>query len=483
MLRRVFAILLASAAFVAPLCAQEETTITLPANGPDFFSHILHSEGLLSLKSFQEAEDDPFDSMIIILGAPKGKDVARFTRDGLKPFLDGGGTLFVATDRPLTLGKPLRITVTESRIEVPAALGYRGNRFCPWLEYTVPIVEGPRGPEAVLRDVREHPIFHLLQQGIATNCPSHINFDNPEPPVARLLLFPLRRGPYGEKPPKTYVAGSPKDARPEGRVLLVAGYGTFMNSMMLQKDNDNFAFALNCVRWLREKSDGTKRQSALFVVDGEIITNFDRNLTPPLPPIPIPPATTVNRLLRGLEDEGVFHKALGGLLGDSYSRVVPILIGLATCVLLLYGGKKFMEGRYQRENAVPRMVGAQPGVSAPPRGEQRLQALLRGSDPWAEARTLIEQWLQNAFGVTPEDWAAAGGAAEFRAAGFLGSGWGMQRRADRVLELLRAAGPTKVSRREFALLVESLPELDRAVREGRLALLLDGKEVRQTSIK
>jgi hypothetical protein len=130
------------------------------------------------------------------------------------------------------------------------------------------------------------------------------------------------------------------------------------------------------------------------------------------------------------------------------------------------------------------MVGVQPGVAeAPPRGEQRRRALFRQGDPWEETRTLIAQWLHSVFGVTPEDWAAAGAAAEFRAAGILGSGWGMQRQADHVLELLRGAGPMKVSRGDFALLVETLPALSRAAQEGRLALLLDGKEVRQRLTK
>jgi hypothetical protein len=472
MLRRFIAIVLAGAALAAPLGAQEKKTVTLPANGPDVFSHILFSEHLTPLQSFQQAENDPHDSMVVILGNPHSKNVREFSRDGLKPFRKNGGTLLIATDHEWSFDKSLGITVTGVRIEKPAPMGYRREPLCPWLDYEMPTAEGPR-------DVREHPVFNSFQRGIATNRPSHIEFNHPKPTVKRLLNFPLEGGRrWGESP--VYVAGSPKNAPSDGRVVVVAGYGTFMNCMMLQKDNDNFAFALNTVRWLREKSDGTKRQNALFVVDGEIITKFDRDLTPPLA-IPVPPAAMINRLLRGLEDEGIFHKVLGGLLGDSYSRVVPFLIGLATCVLLVYGGKKFMEGRHLRDTGVPRMVGVQPGIAeAPPRSEQRQQALFRVDDPGASTRALVEQWLHSAFGVSPEDWAAAGGAAEFRAAGMLGSGRGMQRQADHILELLRV-GPTKISHGDFVRLVESLPELDRAAQQGRLTLLLDGKEVRQTA--
>ena len=53
-------------------------------------------------------------------------------------------------------------------------------------------------------------------------------------------------------------------------VLVVAGHGMFMNGMMVQSDNDNFDFANNAVRWLRESSTGIRRGGAFFVVDSEV---------------------------------------------------------------------------------------------------------------------------------------------------------------------------------------------------------------------
>ena len=73
--------------------------------------------------------------------------------------------------------------------------------------------------------------------------------------------------------------------------MVIAGHGLFTNGMLLQADNDNFEFAVTCLRWLGDGPDGPRRQ-ALFIVDGEVIQTFDGSLKPPLPPLlpPVPPA-------------------------------------------------------------------------------------------------------------------------------------------------------------------------------------------------
>ena len=129
---------------------------------------------------------------------------------------------------------------------------------------------------------------------------------------------------------------------------------------------------------MREGRNGTKRTHALFVVDAQIITQFDRDLSPPMPPIPMPTVEMINRLLRGLEDEGFFHWAMQQALGDRFRYAAPFLIGIATCLGLLYGAKKFMDGRMMNDTAAPRMVG--PAVNMTPedpRVRQRQKALFR----------------------------------------------------------------------------------------------------------
>jgi hypothetical protein len=462
-------------ALAAPTGAQEEK-ITLPFDGPEFFCHILHTKGLTPLRSFDRALRDPKETVIIIFGDPYTSEVQQFLNLDINDrFLNRGGNLLIATDRMLNLGAlSLKINGATVKMAGGPDVAFRSNEHCPFLELTEPNV-----PE----EARDHPIFALLQKGIATNCPSFFHF--PDPTRPRLLQFPLGSRPEFKnkgigRRPYTYISGSPKNAAADGRHLVIAGHGMFMNCMMLQANNDNFDFAVNVIQWLREKPGGPRRTKALFVVNGQIITDFNMNLTPPPPPVPMPTTTMLNRLLRGLEDERFFHWALARIMGDSYGRVVPILATVATCLLLVYGGKKFLDGRFARDHGTPRMVGAPIAVCpAPPRGQQRQQALLHENDPWEDARSLIEQWLLRDFGVTPEDWATAGGAAEFRGTGWL-DGWRLQRRAERVLAMLRRLGPGKVSRRDFAFLLNRLPGLSAAAQEGRLTLFLDGKEVRKS---
>ena len=43
------------------------------------------------------------------------------------------------------------------------------------------------------------------------------------------------------------IYGSPSQAPPGERMLIIANQGVFMNGMMVQEDNDNFQFAWNAV--------------------------------------------------------------------------------------------------------------------------------------------------------------------------------------------------------------------------------------------
>ena len=73
----------------------------------------------------------------------------------------------------------------------------------------------------------------------------------------------------------------------------------FFNGMMAPDNNDNFEFAVHAARWLLEGTDGKTHSKALFIVDGRIVTTF----APPPQPIPMPPLSILNRLLRGWEEE------------------------------------------------------------------------------------------------------------------------------------------------------------------------------------
>jgi hypothetical protein len=487
--RLLVAVLLAWTASALAAYAQEQEVRTIPFDGPEIVCHILHSLEMTPILTLQDAATDPEQTVIIVLGNPQVLNELHRATGGLKQFLkENGGNLLIATDRRL-IDRDLSIHISGQPVRTPNRLhpghAYRGEVQCPLVGYTEPERfkldrNDPFG--GVLQegsDVRDHPLFSFLQKEIATNCPSYVDILEDDKSLQDLLAFP--RDPFRGRHPQPhyyYMVGSPKDAPPHGRALYIAGDGMFMNGMMLQSDNDNFDFTVNAVRWLREGPQSTKRTKALLVVNGEIITNFNMNLTPP-PQIPIPPLKILNRLIRGLENERFFHKVLGNLLGPNIGKIVAVLAGLVTFVVLLYGAKKILAGRHHVETAVPSLIGPQPAMSATDPMEQRQQALLRQGDFWDESRHLVLEWFRREFDVTPNRW-LADVDAKFHVEGSFWSRWRLQSQADHVLRLARAPGLMRVSRRQFFALVEGLKKLTGAMKDGRVALLVEGKIVRQT---
>jgi hypothetical protein len=482
--------LVALAVVATSAAAQERPVKTIPYDGYDLFCHVLHSEGIKPILTMEDAASDPANTMIVVFGATRAiRDLHRVT-DGLKnQYLAKGGSLLIATDHHLD-DRRLGLHVHGMIVSVPMGLdAYHGSRACPLVRFAHPKpIKVVINDKAVQLDgadnAPDHPVFTLLHRGIATNCPSFLDAPFGDASLQDLLSFPfggfailqpeMLRGGVGMR----YMVGSPKGAKPSGRALYIAGQGMFMNTMMVQTDNDNFQFATNAVRWLAETPQGSRRKKALFIVDGQIIDEFDKKLTPADLPLPIPPAKAIARLIRGLEDERFFHRALAGLLDQNLGRVVAILAGIGTFVLLLYGLKKFRSARSHVETAVPALLGPQPTMYAAAPAEERQQAILRQPDFWEEARFLVLKWFRQELEVTPHHW-RAGVDARFRVAGSFLSHWRLSRRANHVLRLARFPDRRRVSRHDFFVLIETLRELSSALNDGRLALLVEGKNVRQ----
>ncbi|MSQ97107.1 MAG: hypothetical protein EXR98_21490 [Gemmataceae bacterium] len=496
---RILLVMLAGLFLALPVNAQDNSVKTVPFEGPEFFSHILHHEKLKPIRSLQDAEKDPTHSIVILFGNPRFFETDKPARQSLKRFVDNGGNLLIASDYPLFLDE-LDLGVAGARVSQPTpAAAYRGDDRCPLLNY-----EDSDVPGAALGN--DHPLFQLLGKKLATNCPSYVANYKRFFPLQRLLYYPetakadvvqfppatipgkAKKKDLGQPPPTLrvpiprplpFMVGSPRDAGPDRRVLLIAGHGMFMNGMMVQKDNDNFDFALNAVRWLRESSAGKKRSKALFVVDNEIVGNFNMNLTGGSP-IPVPTVEHLNRLLRGLEEERFFQKLLSDLFGVYLGRFIAILVALATFVLLIYGAKKMLEGRVHVESAVPSMVGLLPVPNPAAPAQERSQARLRHRDYVTECRQLALEWLRLEFDVTPERW-QAGMHAEFTVQGSFWGRWTLHRQTALVLRLARGPDSMRVSRHQFFLLAEALRDLTEARHEGRLALLVGGEEVGRSS--
>jgi len=264
-----------------------------------------------------------------------------------------------------------------------------------------------------------------------------------------------------------YIAGTLTAADDPGKALVIAGHGLFTNGMLLQPDNDNFEFAVSCLRWLGDGPDG-KRRHVLFVVDGDAIQSFDGSLKPPLPPISVPTIQLVNQLLHGLEREGFFVQ----LLRDNFDvRVAARLtIMLLTVLLLLYGAKKLTEQRHRSEAGAALLLGPYAPVVVPsPLLHQRYLSQVQHDALWEEGRALARQWFA-AMEVMPfAAWnQAAAAPPEIETDG----GWWARRRlrheVDRLWQLARGLKPATLSWRELVRLTQALQALNRAVEQGHL---------------
>lgn len=446
-----------------PVFAQEQAVRTIPFEGPEVFCHILHHLGIKPIPTIkpEELEADADQTLIIVFGKPL---VIKLATGGLAHFVGKGGNLLIATDYAMQIPElPVRVTGRQRGSKSSA---YRGSFQCPWLPYPVPDSRG-----AGLN--RDHPVFRFLQKGIATNNPSQLVITDEMSSVEPLLEFPrFMRAP--ERPRDRYMAGSPRDAPAQGRMLFIAGHGMFTNGMMLQSDNDNFAFAVNAVQWLREAPDGGRRPRALFIVDGKVITDFNMSLTPPPLPKPTPTVSMINRLLRGLEDERFFHRVLADMLGDKQRFVVALILGVVTLALLLYGARKILAGRYLPDTHVPLAVGPEALTGASDSlMQRRLEASLRQSNFWPEARALAHEWLRAEFAI-PAEQDVSVHRGELQVQGYWWSNRLLRRHVEFVMRLAHGDREFKVSQHDLLQLVKTLQQLSQAIKENHVALLDGG---------
>jgi len=449
----LLAVLAVMVVSVESLSAQDPPVKTIPYDGPEIICHILHNRRLKPITTLEEAAARPDETMILVLGAPQVLGPIHEATGGLQRYLNAGGNVLIASDRKLI---ELDIGITGHLVRAPRIRrelqGYRGRVHSPLVDFAG----------------RDHPLFVFLSKRIATNCASEIEGINDA--LHDLMFFHDGRG--------RYMVGSPKDAPPRGRALIIAGHGMFMNAMMLQADNDNFQFTVNVVDWLRDREGSEKRTRALLVIDGKIIDDFDMKLDPPPPPIPLPPPLILAQLFRGMENERKFHFLLEKALDDNLGFVAAILFAVVTILVVMYGFKKFMEARYHLDTTAPAMIEPKPHMGPGAPIEQNQQAILQQGDLYEEARYIVLKWFKQALGVTPQRWHDKVDA-RFEVHGSFWSCWGLQAKADGVLNLATNKLRTRIDRDSFLAILDTLRELADALSDGRFVLLIDGKNVRQ----
>lgn len=441
--------------------------------GSEIFCHILKHFKLEPIAAIEDlAKHSPDEALIIVFGDLTKLDEIENLVDHVDQFpqllaCDRATTRFATLKQPEfrrfrePVNGPWNMQISGLEVRQSEETAYQGKSRCPFL-----LVDQ--------LDV-SHPVLRGVVQGIATNRPSVLHSLRHD--LRRLAEFPpdcrsidgrrlnLRDSSAG------YIFCSKDDV--QHKLLFLAGHGVFMNGMLAQFDNDNFVFAANTIRWLREGPQG-KRQYALMIHDGRVIDSFDLPLTAPAK-LPMPPIHVINRMLRELENERVFHRFLEETVGwETILRLVLIAVSVA---LLAYGFYRLLSTRLYQE-AVPLVVGLTPPLaSARPVLQQRQLELLAQDNLWEPAQALARQWFLDHAGVNPPLWDEADHAAPPTAA--YRTGWLERRKLDRQVAALWAYALRDPSRRvsvaEFERLSSMLNELTHALARGALTFRDGGR--------
>ncbi len=453
------AALLALMTAASALAQEGPSEPTLPVDGVEVFRYLLSNRQLAAVPDVAALADvEPDETLVVFFGSIRGVTDRLPQSRRLDEFLRQGGSALIASDMPdqarlATLG--VRVSGFPMRQHEPRA-GYRDNPECPLLT----TFQTPAAP---------------LVQGIrrlATNRPSYLHLARGSM-LRAVATFPpgCSPNPFRDRDVAyEYIAATPALGRPAGRVVVLAGHGLFTNGMLLQTDNDNFDFAVNCLDWLREGPGGRPRSHALFVVDGEVIPSFAVPLRPPLPPLPVPTVQLVNQLLHGMEREGLLIELLRDSV-DVRATAGYWLLGM-TMLLLLYGAKRLAEQRYHPEKGSVLAVGPYATAAGEaPLSDRRRGGQIEHAAFGAEARALARQWFFEVCGIAPADWDRAPPPEdEPRTAGGWWAGFTLRRQYARVRRVAAGSAPAAFSWGELVRLTAVLQELHRAVREGRLRL-------------
>lgn len=435
-------------------------------DGSEVFCHILKYCKLEPIASIAELSNHGADeTLIVIFGDLTALNEIRKHQ----PNLDRHAIL-LASDRDsgkavpnpgdpnrffaINLLEPWQLQILGMEVHQPRDTAYQARPRCPWIEFT------PR-----------HPIFRNVTQGIATNRPSlllHFGRDleilgafPTDCLIADVDNWAIMSVLKKVRGRMNYLAGTPGSS-PQ-RTLILGGHGVFMNGMLVQKDNDNFLFAYNTIKWLQ---DG-KRKYALMIHDGKVIDKFGLPLTGPSK-VPVPPVQVVNDLLRKLENEGIFTRMLQAI---GWNRVLQFALLLGTFGLVVYGFYRLFLARHTLESA-PLLVGIlPPPAPGRPLLAQRTMELLAQNNLWEPAQALARQWFADHAHVDAPLWDEASSSAGLAAA--YDAGWWSRLRLGRqVRELWQFATrdpARRVSLSEFRRLTYLVQSLTAAVGARRLA--------------
>jgi hypothetical protein len=518
--------LLHSALFLVPPClAQRPPREQIPyERRTDAFRRLLFELRFQPLSIFPELQDNPSESLFIMLGEP-GCLTKPFFRGGLRSFVEKGGAVLIATDKWTTgeAGKNLSelagVTVTGETLVVrrpdlaPDVL-YSNSEYCPFVEPVdtsdllgaVAALIGAGGGKPDL--FRRYPYPEKQRLQVATNAPSYLKLSRSSLPRGIQPLARLPKSCQVERRLPTFRIRPDEDARVdakgrlfavggtvgEGRVLVLADHSIFINRMILPHDNGNMEFAANCLHWLRGGASpmeslralnspnalqqlAGQRNKVLFWDDGLIRDNFEV----PLKSAPAPPTlasepaivAAIDKTITRLEDSDAFNRALLDWIDDlpgGRSRVIRTTVRLLTLAAVLLLGYRFLwRTRHRPELAVPLLSKAlrehEPKASLL---DQRRRALLRSGNLWEMGHRLARECFESA-GLALRDTSPP---RVVKTQGSRWQRWRVNRRIARLWQLARGDTPTPLSPAALQHRLREIEELKTGLANGTIELMI-----------
>lgn len=336
--------------------ASHGDSLTPFQKGTQAFRSMLHRLGFQPLGGVDEALGRPAESMIILIGDCNVEINKSLSYGAMRQFIAQGGTILIASDTHSTplLFEELEIMITGDHVtapdQVPRGQLYRGSLAeCPLAQRSIrPEVVGPIN---LLGDLKK----------VATNRPSYLRyratFDGPGFFSVNRAFAELPRGCLSQErayraelEQKRLILGI-AGGYGSGRYIVLANHSIFINSMMLQPDNDNIAFAAKVTNWLSRNQS----RKVLFIENAVIRNDFDINLDHLDPPLPHPDVLgpAVDRLIQQLEDDDFINSMIRRMI-PSYRLLRYVLLAVTVYVAawVMY---RITAGRHRAEPGVKRL--------------------------------------------------------------------------------------------------------------------------------
>ena len=456
----VLLLLSLSASQLGPFEGLAQPMTTQFRHGTQAFRRIVERLGFTEpLTRLEDLHQDPASTLLIVLG-----DTAVLDKipDGLAAgFLRRGGVALIASDRASSGRWADLLNVRISGQFVRCDRGSPADRFQNLAH--CPLVRAPDGE----RD----PLFQGID-GVATNNPSYLEHLGQFGPECR-AVFPPDSDRERKEPLDTdrqlFAVGW---SWGPGKVLVLADHSVFINDMLLRTEpaTHNIRFAANCLVWLR---GGTPRHRVLFVEDGNILTNFQEPLSPPLPP-PEALIPFINGALRSLEEEDAFNGMLKSVVAPS--RVLLGVLAVLTLFLVGYGFVRLGKKRHRTGGETPRLATllAREATSAAV-VELRHRAMLEEGNLWEAARALARQCFDGALGESARaqmtqlaaEW---GEPPRVKVAGWWWRRWQVGQEVRRLWQLAYDPVPVAVSQRDFTRLAVQARAVRAALDDGSVRI-------------